>query len=113
MKIIVTFTRPDTTAPFFYQEFADHLVVTTLHDKFEAASGFLGKEILVEEDLKIEVAMNFKSMSEFLLFAKSNQQLLDMRRELIEEWCQTNGHTFDHRIITDEPTYSDIPLPRG
>ena len=113
MKIIVTFTRPDTTAPFFYHEFADHLVVTTLHDKFEAAPGFLGKEILVEEELKTEVAMNFESMSNFFLFAKSNQQLLDMRRALVEEWCQTNGHTFEHRIITDEPMYSDIPLPRG
>lgn len=113
MKIIVTFTRPDTTAQFFYQEYAEHLVVVTLHDKFEAASGFLGKEVLVEEEFKIEVAMNFDSMKNFLLFAKSNQELLDARQALIEAWCQQHGHTFNHRIVTDEPTYIDIPLPRG
>ena len=113
MKIIVTFTRPDKTADFFYHAYAEHPVVQALHDKFEAAPGFLGKEILVDEDYKTEVAMNFDTVDNFLLFAKTNQELLDLRKALIEQWCNTVGHTFDHRLVTDEPTHIDIPLPRG
>lgn len=100
MKIIVTFKRTTKDADFFYTAFAEHPVVLALKDKFESHSGFFGKEILVEEDYRVEIAMNFDTVENFLDFAKSNQELLDQRKELIENWCKQNSHTFEHNIIT-------------
>lgn len=98
-KVVVEFTRTDTSANFFYQEYENHRIVTTLKDKFESHPGFEGKEILIDEDHKIAIAMNFKTAEDFLDFTKNNQALLDERLELIKHWCSTNNQTFDHKFV--------------
>lgn len=100
-KITVTFQRSTTEAEFFYTAFADHPVVLGLKEKFESHPGFRGKEILVEEDYRVEIAMNFDTVENFLDFAKANQDLLDQRTELIADWCEKNNHTFEHNLIPD------------
>jgi antibiotic biosynthesis monooxygenase (ABM) superfamily enzyme len=109
MKVVVTFNRPDSSYKFFYEEYAQHPVITGLHDRFVLHPGFLGKEILLEQETSVKIAMNFDTVENFLNFAKENQDLLDQRKVLIEEWCQRASHTFDHQLITDEPTHIDIP----
>lgn len=98
-KIVVEFKRPNTDAEFFYTAFAEHPVVLALKDAFESHIGFCGKEILVEEDYRVEIAMNFNSVENFLDFSKKNQPLLDQRMELIQDWCSQNQHVFSHKTI--------------
>lgn len=109
MKIVVTFNRPDSSHKFFYDEYAQHPVVMSLHTRFESYPGFLKKEILVDNETTAEVAMNFNTLEDFLNFSKDNKNLLDQRRVLIEEWCQQTGHTFKHQLVIDESTRIDIP----
>ncbi len=97
-KVIVTFKRTDTDADFFYTAFADHPVVLALKDKFESHPGFRGKEVLVDEEYVVEIAMKFDTVESFKDFADSNKDLLDQRMAIIQQWCQENNHTFEHRF---------------
>lgn len=100
LKVTVTFQRSTTDAEFFYTAFAEHPIVLALKDKFEGHPGFRGKEILVEEEYRVEIAMNFDTVENFLDFAKANQDLLDQRKAIIEDWCKQNNHTFEHTITS-------------
>jgi len=98
-KIIVEFTRPNNSHKFFYEEFAEHPVVLSLKNSFESHPGFKGKEIFIDSDNRLEVAMNFDTVENFLDFAKTNQDMLDKRMVLIQDWCEKTGQTFSHKTL--------------
>lgn len=99
-RAVVTFTRPNTSANFFYQEYIDHPVIKEIQSKFETSQGFIGKKILLSEELRFEVAMEFDSLENFMSFVDSNKSLLDQRNNLVVEWCSKNDHVFEHRFET-------------
>ena len=101
-RIIATFTRLDTTDKFFYEEFEDHPVVVDIQDRFARSNGFLGKDLLLIEDLKIEIAMNFETADNFWEFAKINHDIIDQRNTLVEQWCSSVNHKYSWRIEAED-----------
>jgi hypothetical protein len=97
-RAVVIFQRPNTLSKFFYHEYVDHPVVVDIQKSFESSQGFLSKKILVNEELKFEVAMEFETFENFMSFVESNKNLIDQRNALVEEWCTKNNHSFDHRF---------------
>ncbi len=97
-RIITTFTRLDTTNKFFYEEFKDNPTVISIQERFAKSNGFLGKEILMNEELAIEIAMNFETADDFWEFAKSNHDIIDQRKLLVEQWCSRVNHKYSWRI---------------
>jgi hypothetical protein len=97
-RIITTFTRENTTKKFFHEEFKDHLTVIDIHNRFATSDGFLGKEILLNENLIVEIAMNFKIKDDFWEFAKINHDIIEQRTSLIEQWCKSANHKYSWRM---------------
>ena len=98
-KIVTVFTRPASTHNFFYDQYADHIVVIQLKEKFQQSQGFLGKEFLKQEDHIIEIAMCFSSQKDFFNFVIANKELLDQRSELIRQWCITSNQTYNFYTV--------------
>lgn len=101
-KIITTFTRLDTSNNFFNEEFKDHPVVVAIHDQFATSNGFLGKEILLNEGLVIEIAMKFETAENFWEFARLNHDIIDQRKNLIDSWCTRVNHKYSWRIEEED-----------
>ena len=101
-RIITTFTRLDTTENFFYEEFKDHPIVISIQERFLKSNGFLGKEILMNEELTIEIAMNFETADDFWEFAKTNHDIIDQRKTLVEQWCSSANHKYSWRIEAED-----------
>lgn len=97
-RAVVTFKRPDASANFFYQQYINHPVVKEIQSRFESSQGFLGKKILIQEELRFEVAMEFDNFENFMSFVESNKDLIDQRNELVKDWCENNNHIFEHRF---------------
>lgn len=97
-RAVVTFKRPDSLSKFFYHEYVDHPVIVDIQKSFESSQGFISKKILVDDELNFEVAMEFDTFENFMLFVGSNKDLIDQRNALVEEWCTKNNHSFDHRF---------------
>ena len=101
-RIITTFTRLDTTNKFFNEEYENHPVVVDIHNRFAKSNGFLEKEILMNEELTIEIAMNFETADNFWEFAKINHDIIDQRKNLIEQWCASVNHKYSWRIEKED-----------
>jgi hypothetical protein len=53
---------------------------------------------VLEEELKIEIAMNFESSDDFWNFAKQNYDIIEQRKQLVYEWCDKVSHVYGWRI---------------
>ena len=101
-KIITTLTRMDDTNNFFYEEFKDHTIVVAIQDQFARSNGFLGKEILLNAPLIVEIAMKFETAENFWEFARLNHDIIDQRKNLIEDWCKRVNHKYSWRIEEED-----------
>jgi len=97
-RIITTFIRQDMSNKFFYEEYGSHSTVLLIREKFFNTPGHREIEILLDSDLKIEIAMNFDSAEHFWKFAKDNWLIIEDRKQLINEWCDKVGHIYGWRI---------------
>jgi len=70
-----------------------------LKEAFESSEGFSGKEILVETESKVEIAMNFETKKQFHQFCDHNELLLQQRSGLINEWCKKTGQTYTFYFV--------------
>ena len=100
-KIVASFFRNNLDHKLFYDEFFDHRTITLIHEKFYSSIGFVKKEIIKETELQIDIAMVFETETDFLNFAINNQELLEERSKLINEWLTKTGHSYKYYTITD------------
>jgi antibiotic biosynthesis monooxygenase (ABM) superfamily enzyme len=95
---VVTFERADTTAKYFYHEYENHPVILEIQKRFQESLGYIGKTILIDEEHKFEIAMQFDCYDNFMEFVNSNKDILEQRNQLVSSWCEQNNHTFAHRF---------------
>ena len=104
-QIITTFIRPDTSNKFFYEEYKTHPVVLSISERFHSAPGHIDIRVVLEKELKIEIAMNFESSDDFWNFAKQNYDIIEQRKQLVYEWCDKVSHVYGWRIeeVNNQP----------
>ena len=97
-RIITTFIRQDMSNKFFYEEYKTHPVVLSMSERFHSAPGHIDITIISEDDLKIEIAMNFESSEDFWNFAKKNYDVIEQRKQLVYDWCDKVNHVYGWRF---------------
>jgi len=97
-RIITTFLRPDTSNKFFYEEYKTHPVVLSMSERFYSAPGHINIKVILEEELKIEIVMDFETSEDFWNFAKKNYDVIEQRKQLVYDWCGKVNHVYGWRF---------------
>jgi hypothetical protein len=69
-----------------------------MFERFHSAQGHIDLTVILEDDLKIEIAMNFESSEDFWNFAKKNYDVIEQRKQLVNEWCDKVNHVYGWRF---------------
>lgn len=100
-KVVAVFTKLDAEDPFFCdtEEYKDNSLVQDLHKAADATGKYHGMELISEDLHKKEMAMLFDSKQDFEMWAYSNMELLEERKEMINTWCEITGHGYDFYFL--------------
>jgi hypothetical protein len=69
-----------------------------MSERFHAAPGHIDIKVILEQELKIEIAMNFESSEDFWNFAKQNYDIIEQRKQLVYKWCDKVDHIYGWRF---------------
>jgi hypothetical protein len=69
-----------------------------MSERFHAALGHIDITVISDDDLKIEIAMNFESSEDFWNFAKKNYDVIEQRKQLVYDWCDKVNHVYGWRF---------------
>lgn len=99
-KIVASFTRPDSQHEFFNDIYMQFDLIKTLHERARLNQGFLGvDEHVYRDDLRCDKALCFDSQQSFLAFVADNQDLLDQRMAMINEYCLRTNQVYKYYVI--------------
>lgn len=98
-EIITVFTRPDAEVEFFYEVQGNHPIVKEIQQRYYQTPGSKGLSVKYKDREKIEISMAFETAKQFLDFVDANKDLLEKRKQLIDEWCSITGHTYSFYTI--------------
>lgn len=93
-SITTKFTRPNSNSKFFYEEFNDHPIVLEIRKQFFNFPGHIDITVVKDDLLTKEIAMTFDNVDTFWKFSQEHCDILDKRRQLVEEWCKKNNHCY-------------------
>lgn len=99
--IVAKFSRKNDIDDFFYHRYQDHPVVLEIKNRFESTGGHVGKSILVDSFEVFEVALVFETQEDFIEFVLKNENILQQRNDLINEYCEKTGHRYEYYSIPD------------
>jgi hypothetical protein len=102
--IVAKFVRESSDHDFFYREHDSHPVTLEIKNNFEAWEGNLGKHVLKNTDTVLEVALVFQTQESFVDFVMQNEYILRLRNDLIYEYCEKTGHTYEYYSLVDFDT---------
>jgi hypothetical protein len=100
-KVIAIHTKLDAEDPFFCdtEEYLENDIVLELHKKAAETGKYHGIEEISADSYKKELAMLFDSKQDFEMWAYSNMELLEERKEMINTWCEITGHGYDFYFV--------------
>ena len=101
-KIVASFTRPNTDHAFFNDLYMKNDIIHQIHKNADLIPGYLGiDEDIYRDEFRCDKAMCFENEHAFLKFTKQNQNLLDQRLTMIEEYCRETGHEYKYYMLID------------
>jgi len=93
-EIVAKFTRQSPEFDFFYTAHKNHPVVLSIYKQFSNTVGHKEIKVVRSDDQCMEILMSFNSAENFWQFIKDNNELIEQRQQLIDQWCSKTGHIY-------------------